>query len=56
LTQIYQRISGQLSNAYQITIVWPSTGLPAAGTVVTVVITVTYQGVTSTFTRQFTML
>ncbi len=55
LAQIYQRISGQLSNSYQVTIVWPSTGLPLTGTVVTVVITVTYNGVVATFTRQYSI-
>jgi hypothetical protein len=55
LTQIYQRISGQLSNAYQVTIIWPSAGLPATGTAVTVVITVNYGGLVATFTRQYTM-
>lgn len=55
LSQIYQRISGQLSNAYQISIVWPSAGLPVAGTLVTVVITVNYNGLISTFTRQYSI-
>lgn len=56
LLQIYQRISGQLTNAYTITITWPSTGLPVAGTQVTVTIRITYQGFTSTFVRTYTML
>jgi hypothetical protein len=55
LAQIYQRISGQLSNAYAITINWPGTGLPPAGTLVSVTITITYEGFTSTFTRTYTM-
>jgi hypothetical protein len=55
LVQIYQRISGQLSNAYAITINWPGTGLPPAGTLVTVTITISYSGFTSTFTRTYTM-
>ncbi len=55
LAQVYQRISGQLSNAYAITINWPSTGLPPAGTQITVVITITFEGFTSTFTRTYTM-
>lgn len=55
LVQIYQRISGQLSNAYAVTINWPGTGLPPAGTLVSVTITITYSGYTSTFTRTYTM-
>jgi VWFA-related protein len=55
LVQVYQRISGQLSNAYAITINWPGTGLPPAGTLVSVTITITYGGFTSTFTRTYTM-
>jgi hypothetical protein len=55
LVQIYQRISGQLSNAYTVTINWPSTGLPAAGTTVYVTITVRYGALTSTFVRSYTM-
>lgn len=55
LVQIYQRISGQLSNAYTITINWPGTGLPPAGTLVSVTITVSHSGMTSTFTRTYTM-
>ncbi len=55
LVQIYQRISGQLSNAYTITINWPGTTLPPAGTLVTVTITIQYGGFTSTFTRTYTM-
>lgn len=55
LVQIYQRISGQLSNAYAITINWPGTGLPPAGTLVSVTITISYSGFTSTFTRTYTM-
>jgi len=55
LVQIYQRISGQLSNAYTITINWPSSSLPVSGTVVSVTITVRYGSLTSTFTRNYTM-
>ena len=55
LVQVYQRISGQLSNAYAITINWPGTGLPPAGTQVSVIITITHSGFTSTFTRTYTM-
>jgi len=55
LVQIYQRISGQLSNAYTVTINWPGTGLPPAGTLVYVTITVRYGSLTSTFTRSYIM-
>jgi hypothetical protein len=55
LAQIYQRISGQLSNAYSITINWPGTGLPPTGTSISVTITIVYGGMTSTFTRTYIM-
>jgi len=55
LVQIYNIISGQLSNAYTLTITWPSTTLPASGTVVTAIITVNYNGLISTFQRDFIM-
>jgi hypothetical protein len=55
LSTIYTQISGQLSNAVQITIVWPSTGLPASGTTVQAVVTVTYSGCTTTFTKTYVM-
>lgn len=55
LVQIYQRISGQLSNAYAIVVNWPSTGLPPSGTLVSVTITVRYGTLTSTFVRTYTM-
>jgi len=55
LQQIYNNISGQLSNSYIINITWPSTSLPAAGTQVTIVFTVTYNGLTSVFNRKYTM-
>ena len=56
LVQIYQRISGQLSNAYSIVVNWPGTGLPPAGTFVTVTIKVTFGSLSSTFVRTFTMM
>jgi VWFA-related protein len=55
LVQIYGSISGQLSNAYTLTITWPSTTLPASGTLVTALITVNYNGLISTFQRDFIM-
>gem|GEM_PF-739624 len=55
LVQIYQRISGQLSNAYTVTVNWPSTGLPPAGTTVYVTITVRYGALVSVFTRSYIM-
>lgn len=56
LAQVYQQISGTLSNATQVTITWPTSGLPAAGTTVQVVITVTYNGVTTKIVKTVTML
>ena len=55
LQQIYNSISGQLSNAYTVTITWPSASLPPTGTSVTAVITVSYNGLTSVFSRTYTM-
>ncbi len=56
LALVYQQISGALSNASQVTITWPTTGLPATGTTVRVVINVTYNGVTTQIVKTFTML
>ncbi len=55
LTQIYAKISGQLSNAIQMTVNWPSTGLPATGTTVQAVVVVTYNGLVTTFTKTYVM-
>jgi hypothetical protein len=55
LQQIYNSISGQLSNAYTVTITWPSTTLPAAGTLVTAVITVNYNGLISVYRQTYSM-
>jgi len=55
LNQIYNRISGQLSSGYTITITWPSASLPVSGTLVTVVITVNYNGLTDIFNRTYIM-
>jgi Ca-activated chloride channel family protein len=55
LTQVYDKISGQLSNAYSMSITWPSSSLPASGTTVTAIITVTYNGLTSVYSRTYTM-
>jgi VWFA-related protein len=55
LTQIYNSISGQLSNAYTVTITWPSTSLPSTGTLVTAVITVNYNGLTSVYRQTYSM-
>ncbi len=56
LAQVYQLISGALSNASQVTITWPTSGLPAAGTIVRVIVTVTYNGITTQVVKSFTML
>ena len=55
LANIYNMINGQLSNAYTITITWPSATLPAAGTVVTVYVTINYNGMTTTYSRSYTI-
>ncbi|MBN1398097.1 MAG: VWA domain-containing protein [Bacteroidetes bacterium] len=55
LAQIYGSISGQLANAYTITITWPTATLPASGTLVTALITVNYNGLISQFQRDFIM-
>jgi len=53
LTNIYQLINAQLNNAYSITITWPSANLPPAGTDVTAVVYVTYNGLTAMFQRTY---
>jgi len=53
LAQVYQLISGALSNATQVTITWPSTGLPASGTTVRAIITISYNGVTTQVVRTY---
>jgi hypothetical protein len=52
LTQIYNKISGQLVGSYSMTITWTGT-LPAMGTVVRATITTTYNGLMSSFTRNY---
>ena len=53
LPAVYQQINNQLNNAYSVTIAWPSAGLPPAGTTVTAVVYVTYQGFTAMFERTY---
>jgi VWFA-related protein len=53
LAQIYGRISGQLANAYSLTITWPGTTLPPTGTQVTASIVVTYSGRTARFSKTY---
>ncbi len=55
LTQVYDKISGQLSNAYSVSITWPSSTLPPSGTTVTAVVTVTYNSLVSVYRRTYTM-
>ncbi|MGA9120515.1 MAG: VWA domain-containing protein [Bacteroidota bacterium] len=55
LAQIYQQISGAISNSVQVTVTWPSTNLPESGTTVQVVMTVTYNGISTQFIRTYTM-
>lgn len=54
LSQIYSKISGQLSGSYNISIDWQGT-IPPSGTVVRAVITTTYNNLTSSFTRSFVL-
>ena len=56
LDQVYLEIRGALSNSHQMTITWPTTGLPASGTTVQVVITITYGGATTQIVKSLTML
>jgi hypothetical protein len=53
LAQIYSTISGNLSNALVVTINWPTTGLPASGTVVRAIVSVNYNGLSTQFVRQY---
>jgi Ca-activated chloride channel homolog len=55
LGNIYNTISGQLSNAYVVTITFPSAGLPASGTSVTLTITIKYNNLTAVITRTYIM-
>ena len=55
LSQIYSKISGQISNAYTVSVTWPSAGLPTTGTNVTAILTVIYQNLRSQFSRTYTM-
>jgi len=55
LQQIYNSISGQLSNAYTVSITWPSTTLPPSGTQVTAVITVNYNGLISIYRQTYSI-
>jgi hypothetical protein len=52
---IYQQISGAISNSVQVTITWPPTGLPASGTTVRAIITVTYNGISTQIVRTYVM-
>lgn len=52
LTQIYQKISGQLVGSYNINITWQG-NLPPTGTTVRAIITTTYNNLTSSFTRSY---
>ena len=55
LSSIYSTISGQLSSAYVVTITFPSTGLPASGTPVTLTIRIKYNNLTTVLTRTYIM-
>lgn len=53
LVDLYNSINAQLNNSYSITITWPNTGLPPAGTLVNAVIIVTVNSVTAQFTKSY---
>jgi hypothetical protein len=53
LAQIYQLISGVLSNAYSIVITWPTGQTPPSGTSVVAIIQTTYLGFTSVFSVSY---
>lgn len=55
LSQIYNTISGQLTGSYSLAITWQGT-LPPTGTVVKATITVTYNSLSSSFTRSYVMV
>lgn len=56
LTNIYNTINGQLNGAYSITINWPSSGLPATGTSVTVIVTINYNNLTASFQKTYIIM
>lgn len=53
ISNVYAQINNQFNNAYNIQILWPSNEMPAAGTQVTVTVTVTYEGIIKSFTKSF---
>lgn len=53
LSQIYNTINNQLNGAYTIEITWPSANLPPSGTVVTALVTITYNNLTASFQKQY---
>jgi len=54
LNDIYNKISGQLAGSYNITINWQG-NLPPAGTIVKAIITTTYNGLTSSFSKTYAL-
>jgi len=55
MAQIYQRISGVIQGGYTVTINWPATGLPPSGTTVTMTLTISIGGVSTTITKSYSM-
>jgi len=55
LSLVYQQISGTISNSVAVVVTWPSSGLPAAGTTVRLVMTVTYNGISTQIIKTFVM-
>ncbi len=55
ISNIYTQINNQFNNAYVISITWPNNEMPPAGTPVTVTVTVTYENITKSFNKTFTL-
>jgi uncharacterized protein YegL len=55
ISNVYAQINNQFNNAYNIQILWPNNEMPVAGTIVTVTITVTYEGIIKSFTKSFAL-
>ena len=53
ISGIYSQINNQFNNSYIITITWPSGEMPVAGTAVSVMITVNYEGIVKSFTKTY---
>lgn len=56
ISNIYTQINNQVNNAYSMSITWPNFEMPAAGTLVTVTVSVTYGSITKSFTKSYVLL